>query len=141
MAKTNRHHVTPLSAGGRDKSCNILVLSVEDHRLVHDTLDVPYNTIRKYRKVMNESMFTPTERMALAQAKIESMFYARLKFLPNRLQKKIKDKVDEDTRDLYRTYQLPFGDAPSGTLLEIFEKLLQKRKALYIHLVGGQPLI
>ena len=86
-------------------------------------------------------MFQPTERMAKAQARIESLFFARLKFLPNRLQKIIKDKVDEDTRDLYRTYQLPFGESPSGSLLEIFEQLLQKRKQLYIHLVGGQPLI
>lgn len=133
--------MTPLSLGGRDKQCNILSMPVEDHRLVHDTLDIPYNTVRKYRSVLNEHMFQPTERMANAQARIESLFFARLKFLPNRLQKLIKDKVDEDTRDLYRTYQLPFGDAPSGNLLEIFDQLLQKRKALYIHLVGGQPLI
>ena len=139
--RTNRHHVLALSLGGRDKPCNILVLSVEDHRLVHDTLDIPYNTVRKYRAVLNQDMFRPTERMAKAQARIESLFFARLKFLPNRLQKKIKDKVEEDTRDLYRTYQLPFGNTPSGTLLEIFDTLLQKRKQLYIHLVGGQPLI
>lgn len=138
--RMERHHVTPLSIGGRDKSCNILTLSKEDHRLVHDTLDMPYNKVRSYRKVINTQMFKPTVKMARAQARIEEIFYSRLRFLPNRLQKLIKDKVEEDTRDMYKLYSADFGTPLTGTLLDCFSQILDKRKALYIHLVGGQPL-
>lgn len=141
--KKQRHHNVPLSIGGRDKDCNKFDVDKDDHKLIHDTLDVPYNTVRKYRAVMNEGVFNPGEKQALAQSKIEKMFFSRVKFIPkNNLQKSILDKLREDTRDLYKTFNQPYPQhKATGSLQEEVEAELEKRKQLYIHLTGGQPLI
>lgn len=133
-----KHHVTPLSLGGRDVKQNWLYLEKDDHRLVHDTLDIPYNTVRKYRAVMNQNLFNPTEKMARAQARIESLFFSRLSYLPNRLQKAIKDKVEEDSRDMYKEHGLNFPEV-KGNLITAFKQILNARKELYLSVLKKPP--
>ena len=139
--KKQRHHVTPLSIGGSDHQSNITLVEKDDHKLIHDTLDVPYNTVRKYRGVMNERMFKPGKRQARAQARIEQLFFTRVKFIPkNQLQKAILDKLRENTRYLFEMYEQPYPNhKPVNTLQGEVEAELRKREWLYMYVVGANP--
>lgn len=140
--KQQKHHVVPLSIGGRDYKSNWLYVSCADHKLIHSTLDIPYSTVRKYRACMNNQMFTPTEKQANAQSKIERMFFSRVEFIPkNILQKQILDKLREDTRAIYKESNFAYPThKPASTLQGEVNAELKKRKRLYTHLCGGQPL-
>jgi hypothetical protein len=37
-----KHHVIPLSIGGMDIPENILKISTENHKKIHQTLNIPY---------------------------------------------------------------------------------------------------
>lgn len=136
--RIERHHTIPLSLGGCDVIENILSLKHKDHRLIHDTLDIPYNTVRKYRTVMNQDMFSPTVKMAKAQARIESLFFARFEFLPERLQKCIYETVFDDTERMYIKYNVKMKNVADGSYNEQMQQILLLRKNLYIHLVNNR---
>ena len=130
--------MTPLSIGGRDKKSNIVSIPVEDHKLIHNTLDVPYNTVRRYRGVMNENAFNPGERQARSQKRIESLFFSRAKFLTPRLGKVVLDKLREDTRDMYKEHDQVYPEhKPTGNLQGEVDAEIEKRGRLYMYLVGG----
>ena len=135
------HHNVPLSIGGRDVRANKVSLKTEDHKHIHNTLDVPYNTVRRYRGVMNENMFTPTKKQARAQKRIESLFFARAKFLTPRLGKIVLDKLREDTRDMYKQHEQEYPThKPTGNLQGEVDAEIEKRGNLYMYLVGGVVL-
>lgn len=139
--KTNRHHNIPISICGRDVSSNIIVVTCEDHKLIHETLDLPYRKIRAYRKVMNES-FIPGARQVKAQEKIELMFFSRAKFLPPRLQKKILDKLREEARSLYKKYNMPYPKhKPGGKCQDEIDAVIKKRAALFMELVNKKATV
>lgn len=51
--RNTRHHYIPLSLGGVDHWCNIMFLSCDEHKKVHQTLNIPYDRIRAFRKATN----------------------------------------------------------------------------------------
>lgn len=106
--RQERHHNLPLSLGGRNVPSNTVMLPHDEHRLLHDTLDIPYNTVRKYRGVLNEDMFKPTMTTVNAQYRIEKLFFARYKFLPKNLQVIVYDKLLEETKSIYKKYDKEF---------------------------------
>lgn len=48
-----RHHTIPISMQWRDVEENIIAVPKEGHKLIHDTQNLPYQTLRKFRERTN----------------------------------------------------------------------------------------
>lgn len=129
--KTNRHHNVPLSLGGNDVKENIITIGEDDHKLLHETLDIPYPTVRRYRAVMNNMPFLWCEGKAKAQTRIEQMFFSRLAFLPTYLQIKIYESLILDTARLYEVCNVEFVHNKIKIPTEGVRHLLIQREMLY----------
>jgi hypothetical protein len=58
---TERHHVIPISICGWDSQENMIVVSKDDHSLIHKTLNIPYQYIREFRERTNHKFHLDKE--------------------------------------------------------------------------------
>lgn len=85
--RTEKHHVIPVSMDGHDKPENIVQLTREDHKLVHDTLNVPYGAIRKFRKATNHMRQRDAPEYVAPLRKLHMLYFGRFSLLPRRLKR------------------------------------------------------
>ena len=93
MAKTQRHHVCPVSLqcihflpSGRVNEANLIDLSIEQHNIVHQTLNIHYTFIREFimkhswKVVKDDEYYDDLHKM-------QDLYFARLHHLTEHLQK------------------------------------------------------
>ena len=81
------HHVIPISIGGFDWKENIIKLSREEHKLIHDTQNIPYTLVRKFRKQTNHMMHMNSKAYVKELRDIHLAYFEsrRLRTLPKGL--------------------------------------------------------
>jgi len=105
MNATQNHHVIPVSLGGFDIHENIIHLTENEHREVHNTLNVEYRSIRIYRLRTNHIIF-PNEYLVREMAKVHLLYFRNAPVLKRWLIKKHAESLEAQSRYLINHYQL-----------------------------------
>lgn len=77
MKRTSRHHVVPISIGGWDVEQNIIFLTPEEHTKLHQVMNIPYDSIRLFRKRTNHIIFV-NEYYVRELAMVQDIFFKNL---------------------------------------------------------------
>lgn len=77
MKRTSRHHVVPISIGGWDCEQNIIFLTPEEHTKLHQVMNIPYDSIRLFRKRTNHIIFM-NEYYVRELAMVQDIFFKNL---------------------------------------------------------------
>lgn len=83
-SKQEEHHVIPISMKWSDHESNKEMLSYEDHKLVHNKLNIDYQLLRTFRKKSNERTIFNWERSS-AYHKLWRKYFSDLDELPEHL--------------------------------------------------------
>lgn len=81
-----KHHVIPLSLGGYDMAENLISVTEKNHKLIHSTLNVPYDWIRTFRKRTNHIIVNPDEKYVHELRKLHLEYFKNIGSLPQHLQ-------------------------------------------------------
>ena len=105
MKNTERHHVIPISLGGFDIPENIIHITPNEHKELHDTLNLHYNSIRTYRKRTNSIIFID-EYSIREMMKVQELYFKNSENLKRWLNKRQAESLQAQTQYLVRQYQL-----------------------------------
>lgn len=91
--RTEWHHIIPISIGGihflQDGTVlnsNLVSLPVEEHKLLHRTLDIDYKLIREFRK-RNEWKISKDKVFYDMLHGLQTCYFSRLGYLPEHIVK------------------------------------------------------
>jgi hypothetical protein len=103
------HHVIPLSVSGPNWKENCVVLTNQEHKQVHEVLDIPYGIIRRFRKRTNHLAYIDIYYVQ-ELVKLQELYFARMPHMTTTLQKKhvrcMRDVVKRSLKE-YNGYELP----------------------------------
>lgn len=87
MENTERHHCIPISLLGPDIVENLISVTIEEHKVIHKTLNIPYNLIRRFRKKTNHLVLDPNEFFVKELRLIHLSYFDKINFkkLPQHL--------------------------------------------------------
>lgn len=81
-----RHHMISLCFPfGIDHESNIILLTQAEHKHLHETLNVPWHILRKFRKDTNH-IFTPNRFYVSEVIKLHRLYFKNLHLLPLHIQ-------------------------------------------------------
>jgi len=78
------HHVIPISIGGWDVIENQFLVRIQDHKLIHNKLNIPYSSIRKFRQLTNHVLVPNVVYMEQLEY-IQTLYFEGLEVLPQEL--------------------------------------------------------
>lgn len=78
------HHIIPISIQGPNWKENVITLSREDHKYLHDIMDIPYGWLRRFRKRTNHLVYMDAYYVSQV-VQIQKLYFARLPQLTPRL--------------------------------------------------------
>jgi len=78
--KQEKHHSIPLAIWGTTIPDNIILLDSWTHKLVHQTLNIPYKTIRQYREMINNVVLL-NEEIAYKELDMKLKYFSKAKQL------------------------------------------------------------
>lgn len=105
MKNTQAHHVIPISLGGFDIHENIIHITESEHKELHDTLNLHYQSIRKYRMRTNSIIFI-NEYSVREMMKVQELYFKKSDLLKRWLIKKQAESLQAQTHFLVNQYQL-----------------------------------
>jgi len=104
--KYEDHHVIFVAAEGYNWPENIIRVTVSDHKLIHQTLNIPYQKIRTFRMNTNHMVHKNSQEFIRELKKVHLAFFANLNKLPQRLQHQMRDSIRSQTLRIIREYKL-----------------------------------
>lgn len=123
------HHVIPLSCNGPNWKENCVVLTQNEHKQVHEVLDIPYGIIRRFRKRTNHLAYIDIYYVQ-ELIKLQELYFARMPHLSTVLQKKhvaVMQNVCKRALKEYQGYNLPeFTETCTGSPSVIFTFYLRR---------------
>ena len=84
MAKIERHHCIPVSFYGPDREENIIELSQEDHKLLHQKQNISHQSLRKFRMKTNH-LEKSSDEFKEHWANVMLRYFAGSVYLPVRI--------------------------------------------------------
>ena len=105
MKNTERHHVIPISIGGFDIQENIIHINIAEHKELHDTLNLGYESIRTYRRRTNNIIFI-NEYSVRELIKVQELYFRNAQHLKRWLIKRQAESLEAQARYLVNFYQL-----------------------------------
>ena len=105
MKNTERHHVIPISLGGFDIQENIIHITIAEHKELHETLNLGYESIRMYRKRTNNIIFI-NEYSVRELMKVQELYFRNAHLMKRWLIKRQAQSLEAQARYLVNHYQL-----------------------------------
>lgn len=108
MARPNNkeeHHMIPLSCAGPNWKENCTVLTQHEHKLLHETLDIPYGLLRRFRKRVNHLIYMDTYYVEQLEL-LHKLYFARLPQLPEKIQRAHLECMIAVSKRAQRDYQV-----------------------------------
>lgn len=105
MKKTERHHVIPISLHGHDNQENVIFVTPEEHKIIHQTLNVHYNSIRLFRKRTNEILFI-NEYWVREMATLHMIYFRNAHNLSSYLKIEQAKSLLKQTEKLIKQYSI-----------------------------------
>jgi len=94
-----KHHCIPISLksihflpSGKVNEANLVLVSNDEHNLIHDMLNIPYGAIREFIK-HQEHKHTKDKDYYNHVHRLQLMYFSRLEFLPEKLQQYHADSI------------------------------------------------
>jgi hypothetical protein len=102
---TERHHVIPISIQGWDTQENMIVVSKQDHALIHKTLNIPYQFIREFREKTNHKLHLDKDFFVELRA-LHCRYFEYIYSLPNHLLNQHVHSLELQIERLEQDYSL-----------------------------------
>ena len=103
MKRTERHHVIPISLQGWDEPENVIYVNPQEHKKIHKCLDVPYKSIRLFRKRTNQIIFV-NEYWVRELTTLQYLFFRNVAKLDEYTQKLIAESLEKQADKLRISY-------------------------------------
>ena len=104
--KYEDHHVIFVAGEGYNWPENIIRVTVEEHKLIHKTLNIPYSKIRTFRLRTNHMVHKNSQEFVRELKKVHLAFFNNLHLLPQKLQDRMRNSIREQTLRMIREYRL-----------------------------------
>ncbi len=105
MKNTEAHHVIPISLSGFDIPENVIHITTNEHKELHNTLNLGYSSIRLYRKRTNSIIFI-NEYSVREMIKVQELYFKNTPNLKRWLIKKQAESLKAQAEYLIRNYGL-----------------------------------
>jgi hypothetical protein len=115
--KTQRHHVVPISLQGFDWDQNIMTVTVYEHNLIHATLNIPYDKIRKFRIRTNSMTSMVSQFYVNELRKVHVAFFQKVDLLKPELRIKMRDCIRETTKRIIKEHRIELKTPVEGASL------------------------
>lgn len=114
-----KHHVIPISLLGWDTVENIIVLSREDHTLIHKTLNIPYQFIREFKEKNNHKFLFDKDYYSDLRT-LHCKYFSNVNKLPEHLINKQTQSLELQIEALEQKYNVTRFEKPlkQSTLLD-----------------------
>lgn len=122
MKRTSRHHVVPISIGGWDCEQNIIFLTNEEHVKLHQIMNIPYDSIRLFRKRTNHILFV-NEYYVRELALVQEIFFKNLDKIDPFVIELIANSLHQLVLKAVNEYQIS-----KFSIVERFDTPLQKAR-------------
>jgi hypothetical protein len=105
MKNTQRHHVIPISIQGHDVPENIVYLTDQEHKELHKILNIPYQSIRLFRKRTNQIIFV-NEYWVRELSTLHKLYFKKAYKLKPHLIKVQAESLENQVHKLLREHQV-----------------------------------
>jgi hypothetical protein len=114
-----RHHYFPLSISGIDHWTNIIFCTEEEHKLIHKTLNIPYDRIRSFRKATN-GILVVNNYYLHEQYLLQLEYFKNFKKLPEDLQRRHCSHIEQLCTFWAKEWNIPVNPEIGDTAEKYF---------------------
>lgn len=131
MGRTEKHHVIPVCMEGHDIDENIILLSKNDHDLVHRTQNIPYSNVRWFRLKTNHMVDKSSVEYVKNLRILHLKYFKQVFKLPKYLYYKQLNSIRRQAKSINKSNKVylkqPNENANLFVWLRFYHNVLTKR--------------
>ena len=129
------HHCIPVSLLGYNWVENTFKVTKHEHKILHESLDIPYALVRRFRLRTNHLSVKPNQKYVDELRRLHLAYFARLDLLPLKLKKQHQTAMCGLVERFKKEFALQYEYKTYGSPVKQFHQHLKAYHQLNMMLI------